>query len=92
MHSLDITGTIATWYFNPGSEVATLPALKRATTTSFGSACLGALIIATIETLEMIASYAKNSLARDSEANCLTMSGERGGGGADGLCTDSRAF
>ena len=64
----DRAGTLATWYFNPEEQNASVPSAKRACTSSFGSACYGALIVATIETLEMIARYAE-SQARDADGD-----------------------
>eukprot|EP00455_Lapot_gusevi_P034542 TRINITY_DN380_c0_g1_i3.p1 TRINITY_DN380_c0_g1~~TRINITY_DN380_c0_g1_i3.p1 ORF type:complete len:535 (+),score=170.86 TRINITY_DN380_c0_g1_i3:87-1691(+) len=57
-----VSGTFASWYFlypqampsNP-----TLGALKRATTTSFGSICLGSLIIAIIKAIRAIVHQAR---------------------------------
>jgi len=57
-----ICGVFATWYFqmqnmqNPTSNSA-----KRALTTSFGSICLGSLIIAVIKTLRLLAQQAQGN-------------------------------
>jgi len=59
-----VAGTVASWYFyavpppNP-----TLAAFKRATTWSFGSICLGSLVVAIVQALRWLFSY----LARKSE-------------------------
>jgi len=65
-------GCMGTWYFQVSEGATSLPAaawgsLKRACTTSFGSVCYGALIIAVIETLEMVmrqGQSSKNDAAR----------------------------
>jgi len=74
-------GVFGQWYFavredTPSSvnSAATAPALSRACTTSFGSICLGALIIATIELLNAMARQAQNdadSMAAQFVACCI---------------------
>jgi len=54
-----VSGVIATWYFLSGSQYGMPPnptssALKRSLTTSFGSICLGSLIVAILKTLRSI--------------------------------------
>lgn len=54
------SGTFAAWYFstmdsNLEPAQATLAAFKRAITSSFGSVCLSALILAIVKTLEAVA-------------------------------------
>jgi len=58
-------GTFATWYFLGGTssmqDNPTLKSLKRATTTSFGSICLGSLLIAIIQALRNMVRNSRNS-------------------------------
>jgi hypothetical protein len=58
-------GTFASWYFLGGTsamqENPTLKSLKRATTTSFGSICLGSLLIAVIQALRNMVRNSGNS-------------------------------
>jgi len=53
-----VSGLFATWYFMYGTvgmpPNPTLKSFKRATTTSFGSICLGSMIVALIQTLRAI--------------------------------------
>jgi hypothetical protein len=52
-----VAGSFGTWYFLPEHQMPPNPtssALKRACTTSFGSICLGSLIVAVIEALKAI--------------------------------------
>jgi len=54
-----VSGVIATWYFLSGSKGGmpaspTVGALKRSLTTSFGSICLGSLIVAILKTIKAI--------------------------------------
>jgi len=53
-----VSGTIATWYFFHGTigvpRNPTLHSLRRACTTSFGSICLGSLLVAALKTLRAI--------------------------------------
>jgi len=56
-----VSGTFATWYFLYPSSMPsnpTLGALKRATWTSFGSICLGSLLVAIIKALRSAAERA----------------------------------
>jgi len=52
------SGTFATWYFSSSSvgipPNPTLNSFKRATTTSFGSICLGSLLVAALKTLRTL--------------------------------------
>jgi len=63
-------GTFATWYFLGGTNAMqdnpTLKSFKRATTTSFGSICLGSLIIAIIQALRS----SNSSRNRNGYAGC----------------------
>jgi len=53
-----VSGVVATWYFLRGSpsmpESPTFGALHRAMTTSFGSICLGSLIVAILKTIRAL--------------------------------------
>lgn len=64
---LAISGVAASWYFLNGTEYMpsspVLQSLKRASTTSFGSACFAALLLAFVEFLEfMLQSVSGNCL------------------------------
>ncbi|CAK4626958.1 hypothetical protein LEN26_011573 [Aphanomyces euteiches] len=54
-----VAGTVATWWFSSESKGATGASLKRATTTSLGSICLGSLIVAVLQALRQLAEEAK---------------------------------
>lgn len=69
-----VSGVLATWYFLSGSNVGmpaspTLGALKRSLTTSFGSICLGSLIVAIIKTIRAILSIIRGK--NDNIVACL---------------------
>merc|ERR1711865_976920 len=74
-------GVFGQWYFTVSEQdpagltvAATAPALGRAMTSSFGSICLGALIIATIELLNAMARQAQrdaDSMAAQFVACCI---------------------
>jgi len=50
-----VSGTCATWFFmNPIPSNPTLGSFRRAMTTSFGSICLGSLLVALLQTLRAI--------------------------------------
>jgi len=54
-----VSGVIATWYFLTGTpngipENPTLGAFKRSITTSFGSICIGSLLVAILKTIKAI--------------------------------------
>jgi len=58
-----VAGTHASWYFLRATGMPhnpTVGALKRALTTSFGSICLGSLIVAFLKTLKALAEGAKS--------------------------------
>jgi hypothetical protein len=59
-----VSGTFATWYFLHGTTGVppnpTIKSFQRAMSTSFGSICLGSLIVAIIQTLRLIANSIKN--------------------------------
>lgn len=69
-----ISGVYATYYFLHGTGQAiinpTMNALSRSLTFSFGSICLGSLIVAAIQTLQLLLRYASD---RDSIAGCIAM-------------------
>jgi len=58
------SGTFATWYFLKGTvgvpSNPTLKSFKRATTTSFGSICLGSLLVAALKTLRTLVRSMRN--------------------------------
>ena len=61
-------GVAGTWYFSASINYKpTLPALKRTIWTSFGSICLGSIVVPIIEGVRVIVT----SLARDSDSNTL---------------------
>lgn len=56
------SGLVATWYFLSGVGMPPNPtqkAFKRATTTSFGSICLGSLVVAILKTLRQLVNSAR---------------------------------
>ncbi|KAI9906835.1 hypothetical protein PsorP6_004527 [Peronosclerospora sorghi] len=50
-----VAGTVATFWYSNDSAGATGASLKRSTTTSFGSICLGSLIVAFLQALRALA-------------------------------------
>lgn len=52
-------GSAATWFFQPAVHDVTLPAFKRATTTSLGSICAGSLLVSIITTLRSMLRLAR---------------------------------
>eukprot|EP01132_Coremiostelium_polycephalum_P001430 gene1430-1804_t len=60
-----VSGLVATWYFMSGTvgipRNPTLKAFNRAVTTSFGSICLGSLLISIIQTLRFCADMMQGS-------------------------------
>lgn len=59
---LAISGTFASDYFFPGREkYPILKSLSRALSTSLGSACLGSLLIAIVQSLRSLASFARGT-------------------------------
>ncbi|KAG9410958.1 putative choline transporter, neither null mutation nor overexpression affects choline transport [Aphanomyces cochlioides] len=54
-----VAGTVATWWYTSESKGATGASLKRATTTSLGSICLGSLIVAILQALRQLAEEAR---------------------------------
>lgn len=62
-----VSGVFATWYFMKSSLTGegapsnpTLGSFKRATTTSFGSICLGSLLVAALQTIRALIQFARN--------------------------------
>ncbi len=58
------SGLYATWYFMSGLGMPSNPtqkAFKRAVTTSFGSICLGSLLVAILKTLRQIVDSARRN-------------------------------
>jgi hypothetical protein len=59
-----VAGTFATWYFLPAHQMPANPtagALKRACTTSFGSICLGSLLVAVVQALKQLVHQMRRS-------------------------------
>ncbi|KAL4086118.1 hypothetical protein PRIC1_014740 [Phytophthora ramorum] len=52
-------GVVATWWYQPNAQKATVGALYRSVTTSFGSICFGSLIVAVLQALRTMADMAK---------------------------------
>lgn len=67
---VSVCGLFATWYFQQNNMPPnpTKKSFKRATTTSFGSICLGSLVVALIQTLRSLLQSAGRS---DSLLGCL---------------------
>ncbi|KAF0686140.1 Aste57867_22105 [Aphanomyces stellatus] len=64
-----VAGTVATWWVaGSNARGVTTGAFRRATTTSFGSVCFGSLIVAILQTLELIA---KESLKQGDWVACV---------------------
>eukprot|EP00823_Brevimastigomonas_motovehiculus_P006643 TRINITY_DN5534_c0_g1_i1.p1 TRINITY_DN5534_c0_g1~~TRINITY_DN5534_c0_g1_i1.p1 ORF type:complete len:562 (-),score=100.76 TRINITY_DN5534_c0_g1_i1:470-2155(-) len=62
--AVTVGGVFATWWFTPANQMPQNPtwtSFKRATTYSFGSICLGSLIVAVIRALRAVAESGKNS-------------------------------
>jgi len=65
-------GVAATWYFTTElSFNPTPPALKRTLTTSFGSVCLGSLLVAALQALRAMVNAARNN--RNAMVTCLVL-------------------
>jgi len=68
-----VAGVVATWYFDPAEangccSKAVRSSAKRAMTSSFGSICLGSLLVATIQFLDWIVRSARQSRAENRES------------------------
>jgi hypothetical protein len=61
------SGAAGAWFFYGNARAVTTNALKRACTTSFGSICLGSLLVAVLETVRMLV----RSASRRSEFACV---------------------
>lgn len=59
-----VAGTVGTWWAVPSSEDPTWGSMKRALTTSFGSICMGSLIVAFIKTLRFMVEAARRNERR----------------------------
>lgn len=55
------SGVTATWYFGKKIPHAGLRALKRATTTSFGSVCVGATTMTMLKALKVVTGYLRST-------------------------------
>ncbi|OQR81102.1 hypothetical protein ACHHYP_16762 [Achlya hypogyna] len=64
-------GTVGEWWFSPHPEGAVPRALWRCVTTSFGSICLGSLVVAALAALRFVLLSAKRRKARSSINACL---------------------
>ena len=63
-----VAGTLACWWFQPQREAPVRGSLLRAMTTSFGSLCLGSLIVAILQAIrEMIQAMRRQALNRRNE-------------------------
>uniref|UniRef100_M4BM22 Choline transporter-like protein n=1 Tax=Hyaloperonospora arabidopsidis (strain Emoy2) TaxID=559515 RepID=M4BM22_HYAAE len=71
-------GVIATWWYQPEAEKATLGALYRSVTTSFGSICFGSLIVAVLQALRTMADMAKRRASEENNGGlaCLACMAE----------------
>lgn len=56
-----VAGAVSSWWLVPSEKAPTTSALKRAMTTSFGSVCLGSLIVAVLDTLRSLFRMLRNS-------------------------------
>jgi hypothetical protein len=54
-------GTVASWWLQPSNQAPTSGALRRALTTSFGSICLGSLIVALLKVVRTLIREARRS-------------------------------
>ncbi|KAF0686139.1 Aste57867_22104 [Aphanomyces stellatus] len=54
-----VAGTVASWWAAGNASDVTAGAFRRATTTSFGSICLGSLLVAVLQALETLAREAR---------------------------------
>lgn len=65
MIHVTISGVFGTWYYEFGNlpQNPTLPALKRALTTSFGSICLGSLLVAIVQLIRDVIENARRQQA-----------------------------
>ena len=54
---LTVVGAAASWYFDTKEEAPVRASLKRALTSSFGSICLGSLVVALVKTLNYVSRF-----------------------------------
>merc|ERR1719414_1351792 len=65
-------GVAATWYFSTEIDYNPTPkAFKRTMTTSFGSVCLGSLMVAIIQALKAMVQSARNN--KNALISCIAM-------------------
>ncbi|AIN96619.1 plasma-membrane choline transporter, putative [Leishmania panamensis] len=72
-----VCGVVATWYFAGEGRIPSFPvwcAFQRATTTSFGSVCLGSLITAIASFIRFLIDTARSSNDGDSFCMCIMSS------------------
>jgi len=70
-----VSGTMACWWFTPKRKIIVAGALFRAFTTSFGTICLGSLIVSIVQALRsLIESFRNRALGRRSERIGVTIS------------------
>ncbi|KAI9912297.1 hypothetical protein PsorP6_009821 [Peronosclerospora sorghi] len=71
-------GVIATWWYQPHAQKATVGALYRSLTTSFGSICFGSLIVAVLQALKTMADAAKRRASEENSSGlaCLACMAE----------------
>lgn len=55
-----VNGTVACWYFHPRHSVTVASSLFRSATYNFGSICVGALLLAVVQTAHTILSLLRN--------------------------------
>jgi hypothetical protein len=72
-----IAGTLACWWFQPTRESPVRGSLFRSLTTSFGSVCLGSLLVALVQAVRQVVEMLRQQVRRRSEN-----SDRRGGGGS----------
>ncbi|ETV99897.1 hypothetical protein, variant [Aphanomyces invadans] len=64
-------GTIGEWWFSPDTHNAVLRSGRRAVTSSFGSICLGSLIVAALSALRLVLLTTKRRKSRTTVNACL---------------------
>ncbi|CAH0475989.1 unnamed protein product [Peronospora belbahrii] len=71
-------GVIATWWYQPNAQKATIGALYRSVTTSFGSICFGSLIVAVLQALRTMADTARRRASEENNSGlaCLACMAE----------------
>ena len=71
-----VAGTVGTWWYNPEEatsccSTAVLDSFYRATTLSFGSICLGSLLVAIIQALRQLVNQTRSEEGGDNILLCL---------------------